>query len=44
MLDIVRFTKVLALAGSDMDGEALAALRKVRAMLGAANLSFTDVA
>jgi hypothetical protein len=44
MLDITRFTKVLALAGSNADGEALAALRKARAMLRAANLSFTDVA
>jgi hypothetical protein len=44
MLDITRFAKVLALAGSDIDGEALAALRKVKAMLSAANLSFTDVA
>jgi hypothetical protein len=44
MLDITKFTKVLALAGSDMDGEALAALRKAQSMLKAANLSFTDVA
>jgi hypothetical protein len=44
MLDISRFTKVLALAGSDKDGEALAALRKAQKMLRAANLSFTDVA
>jgi hypothetical protein len=44
MLDITRFTKVLALAGSNMDGEALAALRKAKALLSAANLSFTDVA
>src|ERR1700684_2955981 len=44
MLDITRFSKVLALAGSNIDGEALAALRKARAMLSAANLSFTDVA
>jgi hypothetical protein len=44
MLDITRFAKLLALAGSDMDGEALAALRKANAMLRAAKLSFTDVA
>jgi hypothetical protein len=44
MLDITRFSKVLALAGSNIDGEALAALRKAKAMLSAANLSFTDLA
>jgi len=44
MLDIARFAKVLALAGSSSDGEALAALRKARSMLAAAKMSFTDVA
>jgi hypothetical protein len=44
MLDKERFAKVLALAGSDVDGEALAALRTAQKMLRAANLSFTDVA
>jgi hypothetical protein len=44
MLDISRFTKVLALAGSNVDGEALAALHTAHKMLRAANLSFTDVA
>jgi len=41
MLDISRFAKILALAGSDKDGEALAALRKAQKMLHAAKLSFT---
>jgi hypothetical protein len=44
MLDIVLFAKVLAIAGSDVDGEAIAALRKARSMLAAAKMSFTDVA
>jgi hypothetical protein len=44
MLDIVLFAKVLALAGSDVDGEAIAALHKARSMLAAAKMSFTDVA
>ena len=44
MLGISRFAKILALAGSDKDGEALAALRKAQKMLHAAKLSFTDVA
>jgi hypothetical protein len=44
MLNTDRFAKVLALAGSNMDGEALSALRKVRSMLAGAGLSFTDVA
>jgi transcriptional regulator with XRE-family HTH domain len=44
MFDHARFAKVLALAGSDADGEALAALRKARDMLRAADLSFTHVA
>jgi hypothetical protein len=44
MLNISCFAKILALAGSDKDGEALAALRKAQKMLHAAHLSFTDVA
>jgi DNA-directed RNA polymerase specialized sigma24 family protein len=44
MLNTERFTKILALAGSDRDGEALSALRKARAMLTEAGLTFTDVA
>src|SRR5262249_41920028 len=44
MLDISRFVKVLALAGSNADGEALAALRTAQRMLCSANMSFTDVA
>ena len=43
-LDIEKFDKVLALASSDRDGEALAALRKARAMLSEAGLSFRDIA
>jgi hypothetical protein len=44
MLDMERLAKVLALAGSDVDGEALAAIRRARKMLQAANMSFTDIA
>jgi DNA-directed RNA polymerase specialized sigma24 family protein len=44
MLNTARFTKILALAGSYRDGEALSALRKARAMLAEAGLTFTDVA
>src|SRR6266853_1742252 len=44
MLDISRFVKVLALAGSNVDGESLAALRTAQKMLRATNLSFTDIA
>jgi hypothetical protein len=44
MLDIDRFTKVLALAGSNHDGEALAALRKARSMLASAKLLSGDLA
>jgi hypothetical protein len=44
MLNTDRFAKVLALAGSNMDGEALAALRKARVMLADAGLSFIDLA
>jgi DNA-binding NarL/FixJ family response regulator len=43
-LDIEKFDKILALASSDRDGEALAALRKARAMLSEAGLSFRDIA
>jgi DNA-binding transcriptional MerR regulator len=43
-LDMDRFCKVLALAGSGSDGEALAALRRARAMLADGGLSFTDIA
>jgi len=43
-VDYERLGKVLALAGSDQDGEALAALRKAGGMLKAAGLSFTDIA
>ena len=43
-VDFERLSKVLALAGSDQDGEALAALRKAGGMLKAAGLSFTDIA
>ena len=44
MLNTERFIKVLTLAGSDRDGEALSALRQARRMLAAAGLSFTDIA
>ena len=43
-LDIEKFDKILALASSDRDGEALAALRKARSMLNEAGLSFRDIA
>lgn len=43
-LDAAKLAKLLALAGSDHDGEALAALRKARRLLDAAGLSFTDAA
>ncbi len=43
-LDVDRFCKVLALAGSASDGEALSALRRARAMLADSGLSFTDIA
>jgi len=39
-----RLAKLLALAGSNHDGEATTALRKVNEMLKAAGMSFTDVA
>ena len=44
ILDAERFAKVLALASSNMDGEALAALRKANAMLQSAGMSFIDIA
>ena len=43
-LDIEKFDKILALASSDRDGEALAALRKARPMLNEAGLTFRDIA
>jgi DNA-binding CsgD family transcriptional regulator len=43
-LDIKRFAKVLALLGSDQDGEAAAALAQAKAMLRKDKRSFTDVA
>lgn len=43
-LDFDKLGKLLALAGSDYDGEAVAAVRKANAMLRASGLSFTDVA
>jgi hypothetical protein len=43
-LDIEKFDKILALASSDRDGEALAALRKARHMLNEAGLTFRDIA
>lgn len=42
-LDTNKLVKVLALAGSDQDGEALAALRKARDMLKAAGMTFGDL-
>ena len=39
-----RLAKVLALAGSDRDGEALAALRKASGMLNTVGLDFGDLA
>lgn len=42
-LDTARLAKLLALAGSDQDGEALAALRKASALLKGAGMSFTDL-
>lgn len=43
-LDVIRLGKFLALAGSANDGEALAALRKLRDHLDAERVSFTDLA
>jgi hypothetical protein len=43
-LDHDKLAKVLALAGSGNDGEALAAVRRAGAMLAAEGLSFTDLA
>lgn len=42
-LDVVRLGKLLALAGSANDGEALAALRKLRKHLDDEGVSFTDL-
>lgn len=43
-IDYDKLAKILSLAGSDSDGEALAALRRVRALLAAQGMSFTDLA
>ena len=43
-VDFEKLGKVLALSGSNHDGEALAALRRAGSMLGAAGMSFTDIA
>ncbi len=43
-LDVARLAKLLALAGSDQDGEALAALRKASALLKGAGKTWTDIA
>ncbi len=43
-IDLERLGKLLAVAGSDQDGEALAALRKARKMMEASGQSFTDLA
>jgi hypothetical protein len=42
-LDMIRLGKLLSLAGSDSEREATAALRKLRAQLSSAGLSFTDL-
>jgi hypothetical protein len=42
-LDVVRLGKLLSLAGSDNESEATAALRKLKAQLSSAGLSFTDL-
>ena len=42
-LHLERFAKVLALAGSDKDGEALSALRQAKRMLAGVGMSFTDL-
>jgi hypothetical protein len=43
VLDLDKLAKVLALAGSNHDGEALAALRKASGMLKAADMTFVDI-
>ncbi|MEI7606636.1 MAG: DUF2786 domain-containing protein [Rhodospirillaceae bacterium] len=43
-VDFEKLGKILALAGSNHDGEALAALKKAGAMLKAGGMSFTDIA
>ena len=42
-IDYDKLAKVLSLAGSDNDGEAMAALRRAQALLSVAGLSFTDL-
>ena len=42
-LDIEKLAKVLALVDSSSEGEALAALRRARDMLGAADMGFVDL-
>ncbi len=42
-INLDRLDKVLALVGSDKEGEAVAALRMARQMLGRAGLSFRDI-
>jgi hypothetical protein len=42
-LDYEKLAKVLALAGSGSDGEAVAAVRRAQALLSAEGLSFTDL-
>jgi hypothetical protein len=42
-LDMIRVGKLLALAGSDNDNEAAAALRKLKQLLSAVGLSLTDL-
>jgi DNA repair ATPase RecN len=43
-IDYDKLSKILSLAGSDSDGEALAALRRAQAQLAAHGMSFTDLA
>jgi hypothetical protein len=42
-LDLIRLGKLLSLAGSDNESEAIAAVRKLKAHLSAEGLSFTDL-
>jgi hypothetical protein len=42
-LDLIRLGKLLSLAGSDNEGEATAAIRKLKEQLAAEGLSFTDL-
>lgn len=43
-IDYDKLSKILSLAGSDSDGEAMAALRRAQAQLAAHGMSFTDLA